>query len=112
MYASPARSTMISGALHGAVIVLVLVTTGVKTPAVKNTDHVILFTPLDVMRYDVTVPQRDDRGGGGGMRAKTAASLGNLPTRKLRQFLAPMVKAENANPILTIEPSIIRSEER
>src|ERR1019366_6381882 len=65
MYASPARSTMISGALHGAAIVLVLLTTGVKTSPVKNTDHLILFTPLDVMRYEVTVPQADDPGGGG-----------------------------------------------
>ena len=111
MYASPARSTMISGALHGAAIVLVLVTTGVQTPAVKTTEHVILFTPLDVMKYEGTVRQRDDPGGGGGMRAKTAASLGNLPPRKLKQFLAPMVKAENANPILTIEPSILASPE-
>ena len=111
MYASPARSTMISGALHGAAIVLVLLTTGVKTPLVKNTDHVILFTPLDVMKYEITVPQPDDPGGGGGMRAKTAASLGNLPPRKLKQFLAPMVKVENANPILTVEPSIIASPE-
>jgi TonB family protein len=111
MYASPARSTLISGALHGAAIVLVLLTTGVKTPLVKSTDHVILFTPLDVMKYEITVPQRDDPGGGGGMRAKTAASLGNLPPRELKQFLAPMVKAENANPILTIEPSIIASPE-
>src|ERR1017187_536371 len=111
MYASPARSTMISGPLHGAVIVLILLTTGVKTPLLKNTDHVILFTPLDVMKYEITVPQRDDPGGGGGMRAKTAACHGNLPARKLKQFLAPMVKTENANPILTIEPSIIASPE-
>src|ERR1035441_8635076 len=83
MYATPARSTMISGALHGAAIVLVLLTTGVKTSPVKKADHLILFTPLDVMRYEVTVPQADDPGGGGGMRAKTAASLGNLPPRKL-----------------------------
>ena len=111
MYASPARSTMISGALHGAAIVLVLLTTGVKTSLVKNTDHVILFTPLDLMKYEITVPQPDDAGGGGGMRAKTAASLGSLPPRKLKQFLTPMVKVENTNPILTMEPSIIASPE-
>ena len=111
MYASPARSTMISGALHGAAIVLILLTTGVKTSTVRNTDHIILFTPLDVLKYEVTVPQPDDPGGGGGMRAKTAASIGNLPPRKLKQFLAPMVKSENAHPILTIEPSIIASPE-
>src|ERR1035441_5887250 len=111
MYASPARSTMISGALHVAVIGLILLTTSVRTSPVKNTDHVILFTPLDLVRYEVTVPQQDDAGGGGGMGAKTAASIGNLPPRKLKQFLAPMVKTENANPILTIEPSIMASPE-
>src|ERR1035438_2817376 len=111
MYASPARSTMISGALHGAAIGLILLTTGVKASLVKSTDHIILFTPLDLVKYEITVPQRDDAGGGGGMRAKTAASIGNLPTRKLKQFLAPMVKSENANPILTIEPSIIAGPE-
>jgi protein TonB len=102
---------MISGALHGAVIGLILLTTSVKTPLVKSTDHIILFTPLDLVKYEITVPQRDDPGGGGGMRTKTAASLGNLPPRKLKQFLAPMVKSENANPILTIEPSIVASPE-
>src|ERR1035438_10259241 len=111
MYASPARSTMISGALHGAVIALILLTTGVRTSPVKNTDHVILFTPLDLMKSDVTVPQQDDPGGGGGRSEEHTSELGNLPARKLKQFLAPMVKAENANPILTIEPSIIASPE-
>jgi TonB family protein len=111
MYASPARSTLLSGALHGAFIALILLTTGVKTTLVKNTDHIILFTPLDVMKYEVTVPQPDDAGGGGGMRAKTAASIGNLPPRKLKQFLAPMVKSENAHPTLAVEPSIIASPE-
>ena len=45
------------------------------------------------------------------MHAKTEASIGNLPRRALKQFLAPMVKVENASPILTIEPSIIASPE-
>ena len=102
---------MISGALHGAVIVLILLTTGVKTSVVKKTDHIIIFTPLDLERYEVATPQADNAGGGGGMRAKTAASIGNLPARKLKQFLEPMVKSENANPILTIEPSIIANPE-
>jgi TonB family protein len=111
MYASPARSTVISGALHAAVIALVLFATGVKSPLVKPTDHTTLVTPLDLLKYQVTVPQRADAGGGGGMRAKTAASIGNLPARALKQFLAPMVKSENPNPILTIEPTIIANPE-
>jgi protein TonB len=111
MYASPARSTLISGALHGAAIALVLLATGGKPALVKFAEHATFITPLDVLKYDVTVPQRADAGGGGGMRAKTAASIGNLPTRALKQFLAPMVKAENPNPILSIEPTIIANPE-
>ncbi len=107
MYASPARSTLLSGALHAAAIVLILLTTGVKTSLVNNTGHTTFITPLDILKYDITIPQRADAGGGGGMRAKTAASIGKLPTRALKQFLAPMVKSENPNPILTIEPTII-----
>jgi TonB family protein len=102
---------MISGALHGAVIALILLTTGVKTSSVKNAGHIILFTPLDLERYEIKAPQADDPGGGGGMRSKTAASIGNLPARKLKQFLEPMVKSANANPILTVEPSIIANPE-
>ena len=111
MYASPARSTLLSGALHAAAIALILFTTGVKPSLVKLPGHTTLIAPLDLLRYDVTVPQRPDAGGGGGMHTKTAASLGNLPPRALRQFLAPMVKAENPNPILSIEPTIIASSE-
>ena len=111
MYASPARSTLLSGALHAAAIALILLTTGVKTSPVKNTGHTTLITPLDLLKYEVTVPQREDAGGGGGMHAKTEASIGNLPRRALKQFLAPMVKSENPNPILMIEPTIVANPE-
>jgi periplasmic protein TonB len=111
MYASPARSTLLSGALHAAAIALVLFATAVKPLLLKPAGHTTLITPLDLLKYDVSVPQRADAGGGGGMRAKTEASIGNLPTRALKQFLAPMVKSENPNPILTIEPTIIANPE-
>jgi TonB family protein len=102
---------MLSGALHAAVIALILLATGVKTSLVKPTGHTTLIMPLDLLRYEVTLPQRADSGGGGGMQAKTAASIGILPTRALKQFLAPMVKFENSNPILTVEPTIIANPE-
>ncbi len=110
MYASPARSTLLSGALHAGAIALILFATGIPTSMVKAPDHTILITPLDVLKYEVA-PERADAGGGGGMHAPTPASAGNLPRRALKQFLAPMVKAENPNPILTIEPAIIANPE-
>ena len=111
MYASPARSTLISGALHAAAIALILLVTGVKTSLVRPADHTVFITPLDVVKYDVRIPQRADAGGGGGMRAKTQASLGNLPRVATHQFVAPMVKSENPNPILSLEPTIIADPE-
>ena len=111
MYASPARSTLISGALHGAAIALILLTTGVHTSLVNHTAHTTLVMPLELLKYEVTAPQPDDAGGGGGMQTQTAASLGNLPRPALKQFLAPMVKSENANPLLSIEPTIIANPE-
>ncbi len=111
MNASPARSTLLSGALHAAAIGLVLFATGVKPSLVKPAGHITFLMPLDLLKYEVSIPQRADAGGGGGMHAKTAASIGNLPTRALKQFLAPMVKSENLNPILTIEPTIIANPE-
>ena len=111
MYASPARSTLISGALHAAAIALILLATGVKTSLVKPADRTILITPLDILKYPVTIPQRDDAGGGGGMRANTPASLGNLPPSATHQFIAPMVKVENPNPILSLEPAIVANPE-
>ena len=110
MYASPARSTLLSGALHAAAIALILFATGIPTSMVKAPDHTTLIMPLDVLKYEVA-PERADAGGGGGMHAPTPASAGNLPRRALKQFLAPMVKSENPNPILTIEPAIIANPE-
>ena len=82
MYASPARSTLISGALHAAAIALILLVTGVKTSLVKTADHTIFITPLDVVKYNVRIPQRDDAGdidGGPGVGKSTLVrQLGEL----------------------------------
>jgi len=111
MYASPARSTLISGALHAAAIALILLVTGVNTSMVKPAGHTTFITPLDVLKYHVRIPQRDDAGGGGGLRARTEASLGKLPRAATHQFIAPMVKSENPNPVLSLEPTIIANPE-
>lgn len=111
MYASPARSTLVSGVLHGAAIALILFATGVKPPVAPNRDHTTLIAPLDLLRYDVTIPQRDDAGGGGGTRSGTPASIGNLPRRATRQFVVPMVQPLNPNPVISMEPTIIANPE-
>jgi periplasmic protein TonB len=105
MYASPARSTLISGAIHAAVIALILLATGVRPAMVK--EHFTLFTPSDILKYEVTVPQRAGAGGGGGMHAPTPASQGNLPRFATHQYIEPLNPTPNANPIVIIEPTLI-----
>ena len=111
MYASQARSTLVSGVLHGAAIALILLVTGVKPPIPVIREHTTLITPSDIVKYEITVPQRDDAGGGGGLRAHSPASLGNLPRRATHQYVEPMVKVDNPNPTLTFEPTIIANPE-
>jgi periplasmic protein TonB len=103
MYASPKRSTLISGLLHAAVIGLVLMTTAVKTPLV-NPMHYVMYEPVDLHRY--VMPHAGDGGGGGGVRSDTAASKGVLPRVSRHAFTPPVAKYENLNPILPMEPAI------
>jgi protein TonB len=103
MYASPKRSTLISGLLHAAVIGLVLMTTAVKAPLV-NLTHVVLYEPPDFHRY--VMPHASLGGGGGGVRADTPASQGVLPRISRQPFTPPVAKYENLNPILPMEPAI------
>jgi TonB family protein len=46
-------------------------------------------------------------GGGGGDRSLLAASKGKLPKQAYRQFTPPSAVVNNANPILSMEPSIL-----
>jgi len=108
MYASPKRSTLISGLLHAAVIGLVLITTAVKTPLVTRT-HVMIYDPPDFHRY--VMPHTSDGGGGGGVRADTPASKGVLPRVSRQPFAPPVAKYENLNPILPVEPAIMGNYE-
>jgi len=108
MYASQKRSTLISGILHAAVIGLVLVTTAVKTRLVIPA-HVVLYEPVEIQRYQM--PHASDGGGGGGVRSDTPASRGILPKIARRPFATPMVKVENSNPMLAMEPAIQGAED-
>jgi TonB family protein len=108
MYASPKRSTLISGLLHAAVIGVVLMTTAVKTPLV-NLTHVVLYDPPDFRRY--VLPHASHGGGGGGVGADTPASKGVLPRVSRQPFTPPVAKYENLNPILPMEPAILSNYE-
>jgi hypothetical protein len=106
---SPAkRSALLSWLLHGGAIVLVLATTGVKTPI---TSHIrdILVMPPDLASYK-TPPHSGSGGGGGGgggSRSLTQASRGELPRFAPIQIAVPRAEILNATPLLPWEPTLI-----
>lgn len=104
MYASPTRSALVSGLLHAAVIVLVLVTTRVVTPPAA------LYNMVPIADRDISpyLPVFRSTGrGGGGANELTRASRGELPKRALKQFVAPTVHILNQNPRLAMESTIV-----
>src|SRR5260370_5694488 len=110
MYASPRRSTLISGLLHAGAIALILTATGVRIPPVTP-QHTLIFTPTDFHEYIPRARRNSDGGGGGGVGSDTPASKGPLPRAALKQFTPPVAKYENPNPILSIEPTIVGNPE-
>ena len=110
MYASPKRSTLISGLLHAGAIVLIVTATGVKIPPAPP-PHALIFTPIDFHEYIPPARRNSDGAGGGGVRSDAPASRGPLPRVALKQFTAPVAKYENLNPILSIEPTIVGNPE-
>ena len=107
MTASRSRSTLISGVLHAAAIVAILLFTGVKTQFVRVPDHVQIYMPKDLPDFRTHIPRTDNAGGGGGGREQVPASSGVLPAQKRKPFLPPMVSKENTNPVLTVEPALL-----
>jgi len=106
MFASPRRSALLSGLLHALAITVLLLVTSTRNPMIPTPD----FPPTgrDVIRYISVVPRRaEEGGGGGGVRDERPASKGVLPRVDRRQFVPPVVKLANFNPILPMEPTIV-----
>jgi TonB family protein len=109
MFASPKRSAFLSWLLHCGAILLILATTGVKPPFIPPL-HDILLVPADIGAYKPPV-HAGGGGGGGGVRADSPASRGEAPPFARVQFSAPVVKIENATPILPMAPTLIGDAE-
>ena len=108
MYATPKRSALLSGFVHAAAIVAVLIIGSVKRPSVVW--RPVTLVGRDIGRYLASVP-REKVGGGGGTRSETAASLGRLPRAAPRQFTPPVAQYENPNPQLPMEPTLVMASE-
>ena len=109
MYATPERSALLSGLVHAAAIVAVLAISSVKNPSVIWKP--VTLVGRDIGRYLAPVPREKQGGGGGGTRSPTDASLGRLPRPARRQFTPPVVKYENLNPQLPMEPTLVMASE-
>lgn len=104
MFGTPKRSALISGLLHAAAIVLVLIASRVK-PLPPAVTRVTLLVPRDISRYIPHVPHK--AGGGGGAGDNTPATQGQLPRVALRQFTPPAAVIRNYNPQLAMEPTLV-----
>jgi periplasmic protein TonB len=109
-YGSQKKSWVMSLALQTAMVGLLVA--AASTRVAQNTVHQIttLLVPSDLAEYQPKMAAKRDAmqgGGGGGDRSPLPASKGRLPKATLRQFTPPMAVLANANPRLTMEPSII-----
>jgi periplasmic protein TonB len=108
MRPTPTRSALLSGMLHAAAIVLVLVLTRVTEPPPAALRPVTVIQ-LDVRPYQPRAPRKLEGGGGGGARDDTPASRGRLARPALRQFTPPVARILNPDPRLSMEPTLIAS---
>jgi len=108
-YGRQKRSWVMSLALQSAVVVALFSAATTKTVQ----EHVTRFVPLlapPSMDDAPSTPKRElhaGGGGGGGDHSPLPPSQGRLPKAGLRQFTPPSAVVANANPILTMEPTIV-----
>src|SRR5215471_15336689 len=105
MYASSRRSTLISGLVHIAVIVLLLMSGGVVPTPSWEPEHISLVLPSDLVKYAVTATAHD--GGGGGTKDLVPPIKGHPPKPALHAFVPPTARVENQQPVLSMEQAIV-----
>ena len=110
MPTSQTRSTLISGILHVAAIVLIVVTTRVATPP-SAVLHPVFLVPHDIAAYVAATPTNRDGGNGGGKHDLTPPTQGRLPRAATHQFALPVAVYRNLNPVLPMEPTILANSD-
>src|SRR5262245_52991872 len=105
MYASPRRSTLISGLVHIAVILVLLMSGGVVPTPSWEPKHVSLVLPSDLVKYEVTTTASS--GGNGGTKDVLPPSKGYPPKPSLHPFVPPTARLENPNPVLTMDQAVL-----
>ena len=99
-----ARSSLVSLAIHAAVITLLLLASHQIAPAPPRVLSVAL-TPLPAPFLPRPKPD-NALGGGGGMRQQLPATTGRLPKIAPRQFVPPTLEIVNPHPKLAMQMTI------
>ena len=95
-----------SFALQSAAVMLLFAAASTKTVQQKVVQFIPLLDPTFQPQPE-KAPDMLAGGGGGGDRSPLPPSKGRLPKAALKQFTPPMAMIPNADPKLTMEPSII-----
>ena len=109
LYGRKKSSFMMSTGFQALVVAVVFLLSMTRQgqQAVKAAVHLVIpvdNSPEVPVKAGQVKPQG---GGGGGDRSLLAASKGKLPKQAVRQFTPPSAVVNNANPILSMEPSIL-----
>jgi periplasmic protein TonB len=107
-YGHQKKSWLMSVALQAAAVAVVVGATA-TTVIQPSKLRVTLLDPAIEAWMPKTPPKANTMqgGGGGGDRSPLPASRGQLPKTALRQFTPPVAVANNLDPKLTMEPSIV-----
>jgi len=107
-YGRQKKSWLMSFALQAGVVAVVLGATA-TTVLPPSKMRVTLLDPAIEAWMPKAAPKQNTMqgGGGGGDRSLLPASKGRLPKASLKQFVPPVAVANNLDPRLTMEPSII-----
>ena len=107
LYGRQKKSFMMSTGFQVVVVTVLFTVFSLKPVQTAMKQAVTIFAP-DLAPPDLP-PQKQTMqgGGGGGDRSPLPAAKGRLPRPALRQFTPPVQVANNPNPKLTMEPTII-----
>jgi periplasmic protein TonB len=104
------RASVLSLIVHGiAGSLLVFAFTYKPTVQVaeeKTPEHIVLYTPTDLLPMTPAPGPAMQGGGGGGVQAKIEAPKGRLPKQAMVQLTPPAVEIKNENPKLAVEPTV------
>jgi TonB family protein len=109
LYGRQKKSFMMSTGFQAVVVVLAFTIFSVKPVQTAVQQAVQIFAPDLAPPLPDMAPKKQTMqgGGGGGDRSPLPASKGKLPKPALRQFTPPVQVANNLNPKLAMEPTII-----